>query len=296
MPSTSTHLASIAAKESRDELTDYTVYKRLSKVGADTRLKGIFSTLADTELRHFKFWTRYSRNENVEPHASKVRFVLLLRRVFGATFAIKYLEKGEAAAIKKYEALAGAIPRRDLKQFRAMIVDEKVHERTFIEQVRGAHAKYISFIVLGLADALVEVTAIYAGSLGVYNSTTLTGLAGIIAGIAASISMASAAFAQAKNGFEGSPTTAAAYTGVSYFAGTAILAVPYFLTANMLTAIASSITLCVLVIASVSWYNSVISNSDFRKDFAEFAGVMFAATIILFIIGTVIRHALGISV
>lgn len=292
----SMHLPAIAAKESRDELTDYTIYKRLSGVGKDQRLKGIFSELADTELRHFKFWTKYSRYDGARPHALKVKLVLFMRSMLGSTFAIKYLEKGEASAIRKYESLTSMIPRRDMKPFKEMIKDEKEHEREFAEQVRGAHAKYISFIVLGLADALVEVTAIYAGSLGVYNSTKLTGLAGIIAGLAASISMASAAFAQAKQGFEGSPVKAAAYTGVSYFVGTAMLAVPYFLTTSMLAAIASSITLCVLTIASVSWYNSIISNSNFKKDFLEFAGVMFAATIILFVIGSVIRHALGISV
>ena len=69
--------------------------------------------------------------------------------------------------------------------------------------------------MLGLADALVEVTAIYTGSLGVYHSTMLTGLAGIIAGAAASISMASAAYLQAKQGFKGSPFVAAGYTGSS---------------------------------------------------------------------------------
>jgi VIT1/CCC1 family predicted Fe2+/Mn2+ transporter len=296
MPELSTRLSSIAAKESRDELTDYIIYKHLSKMGKDQRLKGIFSKLASTELGHLKFWSKYNPNDRVVPHAMKVRFVLFLRKTLGSTFAIKYLEKGEASAIQKYTSLTRLISRSDIKAFKTMIEDEREHERTFIDQVRGAHAKYISYIVLGLADALVEVTAIFAGSLGVYNSTTLTGLAGIIAGLAASISMASAAFAQAKNGFEGSPKTAAAYTGVSYFIGTAVLAIPYFVTSSMFLAIASSITLCVLVIASVSWYNSVISNSDFKTDFLEFAGVMFAATIILFIIGSVIRHALGISI
>ena len=98
-----------------------------------------------------------------------------------------------------------------------MIEDEKGHETAFADVVAGSYVIYISFIVLGLADALVEIAGIHAGSLGIYKSTELTGLAGIVAGAAASLAMASAAFAQAKQGFEGSPGLAAAYTGGSYF-------------------------------------------------------------------------------
>ena len=115
-----------------------------------------------------------------------------------------------------------------------MIADEEGHEREFSEQFSEPHIKYISFIVLGLADALVEIAGIHAGSLGIYNSTELAGLAGIVAGAAASIAMASAAYAQAKAGFKGSAAISAVYTGISYFVTAVILATPYFLTKIML--------------------------------------------------------------
>jgi len=71
-----------------------------------------------------------------------------------------------------------------------------------MEQMQGQYLKYISFVILGLADAIVEISGIHAGSLGIYHSTEITGLAGIVAGAAASIAMASAAYAQAKQGFQ----------------------------------------------------------------------------------------------
>src|SRR3989442_13860801 len=91
----------------------------------------------------------------------------------------------------------------------------------------------MSFIVLGLADAVVEISGIHAGSLGIYGKTELAGLAGIIAWLAASIAMASAAYAQAKQGFEGSAKWSAIYTGVSYMITAVLLALPSFLTANL---------------------------------------------------------------
>ncbi len=280
----------------RDEITDYTIYTRLSNIGKDKKLAGIFSRLAATEHKHYLFWSRYCKGVEVHPDTPKIYFMLFLRHVLGAAFVVKYLESTEATAVRNYNSIRSLIPKKDEKLLDAIIKDEEEHEKAIADQIQGSYIKYISFIVLGLADALVEVTAIFTGSLGVYHSTTLTGLAGIIAGAAASISMASAAYLQAKQGFKGSPFIAAAYTGSSYFLSTLVLAMPYFLTSTMYNAMAISIALCVLIIASVSWYNSILTGSNFKKDFTELAGIMFVTAIILFIIGLLIRNAFGIVV
>ncbi len=221
---------------------------------------------------------------------------LFLRWVLGASFAIKYLEGQEASTIKKYEELRPLIPSEDKKFFEDIIVDEKGHENSFAEEVQGGYVRYISFIVLGLADALVEIAGIHAGSLGIYKSTELTGLAGIIAGAAASLAMASAAFAQAKQGFQGKASLAAAYTGISYFVNAVVLATPYFLTKNMLAAITTSVSFGVVIIAFISWYNSVMSSSHLKRDFAELAGIMLGATLALYVLGTLVRVLFGITV
>jgi len=192
--------------------------------------------------------------------------------------------------------MSSAIPAEDKPAFEEMIADEEEHERDFSEQFQEPHIKYISFIVLGLADALVEIAGIHAGSLGIYNSTELAGLAGIVAGAAASIAMSSAAYAQAKAGFKGSAAQSAVYTGISYFVTAVILASPYFLTKIMLEALLASLTLAVLVIAFVSFYGSVISGSVFSKDFIEVTSIMFGATIALYLLGIGIRHLTGLSI
>ncbi|MGA2874875.1 MAG: VIT1/CCC1 transporter family protein, partial [Nitrososphaerales archaeon] len=180
--------------------------------------------------------------------------------------------------------------------FANMIIEEEKHEHDFRNDIQSSYIKYISFVILGLADAIVEISGIHAGSLGIYDSTRLTGFAGIIAGAAASIAMASAAYAQAKQGFSGSASVSAAFTGVSYFVSAVVLATPYFLTENMITAVSASITFAVIILAVTNYYNSVISEKSFIRDFAEMVGITFGATIALYVLGQLIRSYFGITV
>jgi VIT1/CCC1 family predicted Fe2+/Mn2+ transporter len=166
-----------------------------------------------------------------------------------------------------------------------MVEDERDHEKAFAMKVESSAVRYISFVVLGLADALVEISGIHAGWLGLFEKTEIAGLAGVIAGGAASLAMASAAFAQAKQGFQGSARLSAIYTGVSYFITAIILATPYFLTSSMLLALATSLTLAVVILAITTWYSIVISQKAFLKDFVEILSILFATTIIVFLLG-----------
>jgi VIT1/CCC1 family predicted Fe2+/Mn2+ transporter len=177
-----------------------------------------------------------------------------------------------------------------------MLQDEIAHEKEFEQKTQSGAVKYISFVILGLADAIVEIAGIHAGSLGIYDSTRLAGLAGVVAGAAASIAMASAAYAQAKQGFEGSASVSAAYTGVSYFVAALILASPYFVTDQMVLALGTSLTFAIILIAFVSFYSSVISEKPFTRDFLEMTGIMLGATVALYILGTVIHLLFHITI
>src|SRR5438046_7950658 len=142
----------------------------------------------------------------------------------------------------------------------------------------------MSFIVLGLADAVVEISGNHAGSLGIYGKTELAGLAGIIAGLAASIAMASAAYAQAKQGFEGSAKWSAIYTGVSYMITAVLLALPYFLTANMAGALVTSLVIGVVLVAAMTFYDTVMSVRHFMRPVAKTVGIKKGSRQILLVI------------
>ena len=197
-------LSSTARKFARAELTQMEVYRRLADAERQKHkeLAESLSRMADSEWRHYEFWQRYT-DTKATPEMAKVRLLGFLKLLLGTTFAVKFMEKQETQIIKKYKATEPKIPEADKAQFQQIVADEEVHEKEASVEVKGVYIRYISFIILGLADAIVEISGIHAGSLGIYKSTELTGLAGIVAGGAASIAMASAAYAQAKQGFEG---------------------------------------------------------------------------------------------
>ncbi len=285
------------AKESLDnEVTDYALYNALAANTKDPALSETFKHLAAMEQKHVRFWQKYVPDYRPAPNRSLIRRVLLLKRLFGLTFAIRYLERLEEKAIKSYESIAQLIPSSDMKAFDEMLEDERLHEGEFSSRTESSTIRYISFVVLGLADALVEISGIHAGSLGIYDKTEIAGLAGIIAGAAASLAMASAAYAQAKQGFKGSASISAAYTGISYFITAVVLATPYFLTHSQPLALGVSLVLAVTIVTLATYYSSVISSKPFLRDFIEILGILLAVTAALYLFGSFIRLETGITV
>jgi VIT1/CCC1 family predicted Fe2+/Mn2+ transporter len=290
-------LTKVARLGMADEFLDFTLYDRLSKrVKNNPSFADALSQLSATEERHFEFWKKYLPGTEPSYSGTKLLLVLLFYRIFGLTFAIRYLERHESRTIKEYRSVESLIPPEDRQAFDAMLRDEEKHELEFSNRVISASVRYISFVVLGLADALVEISGIHAGSLGIYQVTEIAGLAGIIAGGAASLAMASAAYAQAKQGFQGSARLSAVYTGVSYFITAVFLAAPYFLTKVMANALATSLLLAVVILALATYYSSVISGKAFPREFAEILLILFGATVALYLFGEFIRIETHITI
>jgi VIT1/CCC1 family predicted Fe2+/Mn2+ transporter len=298
-----TALREVATVAARSEYVDSQIFRHLANTHKSRKrehareLAVVFDELSETEYQHYQFWRKFSPSA-VESKVGRLRLgeVVLIEAVLGAAFAIKFLQRHEKSTLEKYRSVENLIPEEDTRTFRKILKDEAEHEKMLAEQVPSTVLRYMSFIVLGLADAIVEISGIHAGSLGVYNSTELTGLAGIVAGAAASISMASAAFAQAKQGFQGSAKISAMATGLSYFANAVLLAAPYFLISKPALAMGASLTAALGVLVFTSYYNSIISGADFRRDLAELAGTMFGASVALLLLGEAIRMYFGIAI
>ncbi len=297
MPSNDSELSRVARLRMSHEFTDSTLYERLSAtVDASSPFAAILKTLSATEHKHFEFWRRYVPGEAPKLDRFKVFWVLFLRRVLGLTFASRYLDRHEASVVKEYQAVAGLIPEADRAAFDEMVSDEREHENEFARKVESTAVRYISFVVLGLADALVEISGIHAGSLGIYRETEIAGLAGIVAGAAASMAMASAAYAQAKQGFSGSAKLSAIYTGVSYFISAVLLATPYFLTKSMVYALTSSLSVAVIMLALTTYYSTVIGNKPFMREFVEILAILLGATLALYVFGYFVGTSTGIKI
>ncbi len=292
----SPELSRVAVESVLDEYTDHTVYSTLARREKNPAFKRALEELAESERVHLEFWKKYT--PYYVPHVGRLKLdIILFMRIFlGLTFTLKFLERHEDSVIRRYRSVAHLIPAGDKRQFESMLDDEEHHENYLMGEVHENRVKYISFVVLGLADAVVEISGIHAGSLGVFNRTELAGIAGVVAGMSASIAMASAAYAQAKQGFQGSAKWGATYTGVSYMVTAIFLALPYFLTASMVLALGTSITIGVVLVAMLTYYDTIISSRGFARQFGEMAGIILGASLALFLAGTVLRELFGIII
>jgi vacuolar iron transporter family protein len=289
-------LVKLAAESAQDEYADRSVYLGLSRREKNPAFKKALQEIGNGEQSHYEFWKTYAPDAKVSAKRLRMYVIVMLRLILGLTFTLKLLEGHEGKLHERYKKLAEYIPSADMARFQSMMDSEERQEDLLIGQIKEDRVKYMSFIVLGLADAVVEISGIHAGSLGIYGETKLAGLAGIIAGMAASIAMASAAYAQAKQGFEGSAKWSAIYTGVSYMITAVLLATPYFLTGNMAGALGVSLVIGVILVAAMTFYDTVISARPFKRQFVEIAGIILAASLALFLVGTLVGQYLGIRI
>ncbi len=163
-----------------------------------------------------------------------------------------------------------------------------------MSQINEGVVKYMSFIVLGLADAIVEISGVHAGFLGVTDSTLIAGVAGLVVGFAAAISMAAAAYLQAKHDIEKSATISAIATGIAYIGAVSLLASPYFFTHNMIIAFTVSTLLAVLLTAGFTYYGAVVFERKFAREFIESVVLIMATAFGAFLFGELLGSIFGI--
>ena len=136
----------------QDEIDGHNIYEGLSKQVKNAHNSEVIAKMARDEMFHYQVWQRYS-GEDVKPNKTKKFFYLLASRLFGYTFGIKLLEKDENNASVGYEPYKAIYPELD-----QIIRDEDAHEAKLIEMLDEESLKYSGSVVLGLNDALVELT------------------------------------------------------------------------------------------------------------------------------------------
>src|SRR5208337_2392412 len=175
----------IVLKCQKNEITEHYVYMNLAKTVKD-KDKKVLEEIAGDELRHYYFFKKYS-GVDLRPDRIKIFLLSLTGRIFGITFAAKLMENGEADAQDVYTKLKGTI-----KNIGAVIKDEDRHETAMLAMIEEEKLAYISSMVLGINDAIVELTGALAGFTFALQHTKVIGAAGFITGIAAALSMAAA--------------------------------------------------------------------------------------------------------
>jgi len=280
----------------KGEITGYHVYMNLSKRIKDSHNKDVLETMALEEKNHYETFKLYT-NQDVKASRFQIWFFTFISRFFGLTFGIKLLENQEDHNAKLYKKLEPEIP-----EISGIIADEEEHEQLLINMINEEGLNYMSSVVLGLNDALVELTGALAGfTLSLQNSKTIA-LIGLITGISASLSMAASEFLSTKaDEDEGSedgkdPLKASIYTGIAYVFTVVFLVLPFFLLSNYVVALGVSIGIAVLIIAIFNYYISVAKGYRFKSRFFGMASISIGVAAISFGIGYLVKTFIGIDV
>ena len=219
-----------------------------------------------------------------------MRFVALL---MGYTFAIKLMESGEELAAGEYEKLIQEVPEAE-----KIMADEQRHEQELVELLDEERLEYVGAMVLGLNDALVELTGTLAGLTFAMQNTRLVALSGLITGVSATLSMASSEYLSAKNDGRNNALKSSVYTGIAYLITVALLVLPYLLfpSSAYLAALGTMILVVVFIIAFFNYYIAVAKSQPFKRRFLEMAAISLSVAVISFVIGLLVKHFLGIDI
>lgn len=277
-------------KFQKDEITEHHVYSHMAKF-AKGKNKATLEDIAKDELDHYEYFKKLTK-QDVAPDWIRVFVFCLLGTVLGITFASKRMEHGESNAQVKYAAVA----RRD-KNIKAFIKDEERHEKQMLAMIQEEKLGYISSMVLGLNDAIVELTGALAGFTFALQNTKVIGIAGFITGIAAALSMGAAEYmSQRSEKKSKNPLKAALYTGAVYLTVVTMLVAPYFILSNYYAALAATLGVVLVVILVFSFFVSTIQDKSFKKLFWEMIVICLGVSFIAFLIGLGTRKLLNIEI
>lgn len=275
----------------KEEITGHFTYLRLAEQVKDPQNSEILHRIAGEEWKHYQTWRQYTQQE-VNPNRIQMFVYYWISKLFGLTFGIKLMELGEEKVQTIYAKLIDQVP-----EVEQVIVEEEKHENELLNMLDEDSLKYAGSVVLGLNDALVELTGTLAGLTFAFQNTRLIALAGLITGISASFSMAASEYLSTKSSAEEqSPYKSALYTGMAYIFTVILLILPYMLLDNYLVCLAWTIANAILIIAVFNFYISVAKDLSFKKRFTEMALISLGVAVFSFVIGNFIRQVFDIEV
>lgn len=277
----------------KNELTEHFIYANLAKLIKTKNEKDIFTKLSQDELAHHNIWASYTQ-EKVKVSKNKIFFYTYLSKIFGLSFGIKLMEKWEWTSQVNYAKILEEIP-----ETQSIIKDEEEHEAKLISMIDDNKLKYMSSIVLGLNDALVEITWALAWLTMTIQDNKLVASSGLIIWISAAISMAASEYLSNKADDEETdinPLKACLYTWIAYIWTVAVLVAPYFIFSNILVSLWVALFNAVLVIAFFNYYLSVAKELNFKKRFLEMFAISMWVALLAFGIWYVVNHFFGLSV
>lgn len=282
----------IVKKMQQNELTESFIYEAIAKFAKGAENKATLIRLAKEERAHYEIWKKYTCIE-MKPEKGKVLKFKMLARILGFTFAVKLMENGEETSQEEYQLLAG-----EVSESISIRQQEEEHEQALLEMLDEERLQYVGSMVLGLSDALVELTGSLAGFTFALQNTRLIALSGLIIGISATFSMASSEFLSARSEGRDDALKSCSYTGIAYLITVILLIAPYLLfgSAEFIPALITMLVIVVLIIAGFTYYTSVAQSQPFKSRFLEMAGISISVAVISFVVGILAKKFLGVDI
>ncbi|MBD5391518.1 hypothetical protein HDR66_01785 [bacterium] len=154
---------------------------------------------------------------------------------------------------------------------------------------------YAGAIVLGMHDALVEISGIIAGLTFAITDQRIIIMTAVIAAISASMSMAAANYQANRADKNPHAGRCAIYTGIAYIATCVILIIPFAIIENRFIALGMMGMNAALVIFG---FNCMVPDDDrpLLKRFAQMFSICAIVAITSFAIGIIAKHFLGVNI
>jgi VIT1/CCC1 family predicted Fe2+/Mn2+ transporter len=276
------------------ERTEMEVYRRLANREKKAENKNILQKISMQENNHYNL-LKEKTGEDVDYSKFRVYFHVITSIFLGLTFSLKLMEKTEQNAAQEY---------RDLG-YDDIAEEEDEHEKELLSLLEEDALNYLSSIILGLSDALVELTGALAGLTFAFQELRVVALAGLVTGISASFSMAASEFLATKEeNSNRSPIKAALFTGSAYIITVFLLVIPYLLLTDNseiifglephIQALIITFIIGLLIIALFNFYVSVAQDKSFNRRFIEMVIILLIVTMISFLIGLILRESFGL--
>ena len=278
----------------RMERTEMEVYRRLANREKKAENKNLLQKISIQENNHYNL-LKEKTGEDVDYSKFRVYFHVITSIFLGLTFSLKLMEKIEQNAAQEY---------RDLG-YDDIAEEEDEHEKELLSLLEEDALNYLSSIILGLSDALVELTGALAGLTFAFQELRVVALAGLVTGISASFSMAASEFLATKEeNSNRSPIKAALFTGSAYIITVFLLVIPYLLLTDNseiifglephIQALIITFIIGLLIIALFNFYVSVAQDKSFNRRFIEMVIILLIVTMISFLIGLILRESFGL--
>src|SRR5574344_764002 len=285
------HTRAFLLTSHKNEETESLSYKNIAGMVKDEQNRHVLLNCSAEEKKHAGIWESIT-GVKVQPARGKVLRLTLLARIFGYTFILKLMEGGEHNASPAYESIAAEVP-----EAASIANDETKHEAALLDMLDEERLQYVGSMVLGLSDALVELTGTLAGLTFAVSNLRYVALSGLITGIAAALSMTSSAYLSEKADGNPHALKSCLYTGGVYFLTVIFLILPYLLLPSnaRLAAVLILAAIVIIFIAAFMFYVSVAKGENFWKKFGEMAVISISVAILSFALGLLVKFWLGID-